>query len=461
MPGRRNPLINRDYARLWAGQAVSTLGDFAFNTTLVLWIGTILARDSGGHIAAWAPAAVSGLMICEFGATMIVGPIAGVFVDRWSHRATMLASEIVRAVVVAVLTGLSLLPADSLPVWLWLTVLYVVVFMINAVARFFSPARFAVLGDIVPGESDQARAAGISQATSATAAIAGPPIAAPLLVTSGLQWALLLNAASYVFSYFAIRSIRFPVADTAASPEPATAKPRLWPEFVAGLKMFGGNRFLVTLLTVAVVCQLGTGAINALDVFFVTGNLHADPHLFGLASMCFGIGSIAGALAAGAVVRRLSARTTTWLATILGGGLFVLYSRQTVFIWGLILVVAFAVPVTMINTAITPLLLQATPKRYLGRMMAVFDPVNMSASMISVAVAGWLASTVLRDFHGRAFGLHIGRIDTIFSVAGLLIVTGGLYAAVALPRRSDDQPSAAAQAVPAPREAEQPDPDPA
>jgi MFS family permease len=448
MAPRRNLLINRNYARLWTGQAVSTVGDFAFDTTLVLWIGTILAREPDGHFANWAPAAVSGLMICIFGAVMVIGPIAGVFVDRWSRRRTMLGSELIRAAAVAVLTALSLLPRDALPIWAWLTILYLVVFVINAVAQFFSPARFAVLGDIVDGDADRARAAGIGQATSATAAIIGPPLAAPLLVTSGLQWALLLNAASYIVSFFAIRSIAMPAADVQKHPEADSGKPRLRDEFVAGLKMFAGNRFLVTLLTIAVLCQLGTGAINALDVFFITGNLHADSHLFGLASMAFGIGSIVGALSAGFFVRRFSARVTTWVTTILGGALFVGYSRQTEFVWGLVLVVAFSIPITMLNTAITPLLLQSTPKEFLGRMMAVFNPVNMGASMLSVITAGWLASTVLADFHGSVAGVHVGRIDIIFSVAGLLIVAGGVYGAIALPRDKDSSEQVPAQRLP-------------
>lgn len=37
-------LINRNYARLWSGQAVSTIGDYVFDTTLVLWVGTVLAK---------------------------------------------------------------------------------------------------------------------------------------------------------------------------------------------------------------------------------------------------------------------------------------------------------------------------------------------------------------------------------------------------------------------------------
>ena len=334
MTGRRNVLINRNYARLWAGQAASTVGDFAFDTTLVLWIGTILAKDSSGQIASWAPAAVSGLMICVFGATMVVGPIAGVFVDRWSHRTTMLMSEVVRAVAVAALTALSLLPkrfaadlalADSalrggVPDQLGGAVLH---------AGPIRRARRHRRRRVRPGSGRRDR-----PGHAATAAIIGPPLAAPLLVTSGLQWALLLNAASYVFSYFAIRSIRSRRRTPRRIRTEAATKPRIWPEFVAGLKMFASNRFLVALLTIAVVCQLGTGAINALDVFFITGNLHANSHLFGLASMCFGIGSIVGALLAGTFVKMIGARTMTWVTLILGGGLFIAYSRQTVFVWG-------------------------------------------------------------------------------------------------------------------------------
>jgi MFS family permease len=452
-------LINRNYARLWYGQAVSTLGDYAFDTTLVLWIGAILAKDSSGHIASWAPGAVSGLMICIFGAVLLVGPFAGVFVDRWSRRRTMLMSELIRALVVGVLTTLSLLPKDSMPIWTWLAILYACVFIVNAVGQFFDPARFATIGDIVTGDADRARAAGIGQATRATAAIVGPPLAAPLLVTSGLQWALLLNALSFIGSYFCIRSVQMPAADLAPKP-PSGERPKLRTEFVAGLRMFAGNRFLVAILTIAVICQLGTGAINALDVFFITGNLHANAHLFGLASMAFGIGSIVGALSAGMVVKRLSARTTTWLMLLLTGVFFVWYSRQTAFVWGLILVVAFAIPVTMLNTSISPMLLSAAPREYMGRMIAVFNPVNQGASVVSVAIAGWLASTVLQGFHGSVAGVHVGRIDIIFSVAGLLILLSGAYAFFALPRPSSDDVGGSARDVPAQSLPREPEPQP-
>ena len=51
-------------------------------------------------------------------------------------------------------------------------------------------------------------------------------------------------------------------------------------------------------------------------------------------------------------------------------------------------------------------------------MLSVFNPINQMASMLSVVVAGWLASTVLQNFWGSLGGLRFGPIDTIFAVAG-------------------------------------------
>ncbi len=60
--------------------------------------------------------------------------------------------------------------------------------------------------------------------------------------------------------------------------------------------------------------------------------------------------------------------------------------------------------------------------------------VNQGTQMLSMIVAGWLASSSLRNFHTRLLGVHLGPIDTILSVGALLIVLGGLNAFRTLPR---------------------------
>ncbi|HEU0242245.1 MAG TPA: MFS transporter [Micromonosporaceae bacterium] len=437
-------LINRDYARLWYGQAVSTVGDMIFNTTLVLWVATVLGKGK-----TWAPFAVSGIAISVGVAVMAVGPLAGVFVDRWNRGTTMLRTETVRAVMVGALAVIAFLPTHSLPVWLWLVLIYAVVFGVNAAEQFFNPARFVTIGDVVTGDVDRTRAFGISQATTAVAAIIGPPIAAPLLFTVGLQWALVANAASYVVSYAAIRSLHLDPAPPEHTPGSSVRR-----EFVAGLRMFAANRYLVAILTLAVTAQLGTGALNTLDVFFLTDNLHSNSHLFGFIATAGGAGAIIGALVAGSVVARIGARSTTWIMVIVAGIVVVVFARQTIFIVALVAFFFVTLPATVLNTSLNPMLLAATPREYLGRMMAVFNPINTAASMLSVVVSGWLASTVLLHFHANIAGVHIGRIDTIFTIAGLLIVAAGVYAAFSLPKAARPTETTGGHAVAAEQPAE-------
>ena len=75
LPSLQHALINRNYAKLWYGQAVSAVGDTVFGTTLVLWVSQVLA---GGR--SWAPAAVSGILVAAAAAFALVGPVAGVVI---------------------------------------------------------------------------------------------------------------------------------------------------------------------------------------------------------------------------------------------------------------------------------------------------------------------------------------------------------------------------------------------
>ncbi|HEY7176067.1 MAG TPA: hypothetical protein VH442_14210 [Micromonosporaceae bacterium] len=146
------------------------------------------------------------------------------------------------------------------------------------------------------------------------------------------------------------------------------------------------------------------------------------------------------------VVMAINARRTSWLGLLVGGLLVVLFSRQSVFWAGMLSFFLIAIPVTMLNTGLVPLLLEAKPREFLGRVIAVFNRINQAASMISVVLAGGLASSVLLHLHADVAGLHMGRSDTIFTVAGLLIVAAGVYASIAFPTMGSSASSADAGA---------------
>ena len=79
---------NRNRRLLWLGQGVSATGDMVFTMTVLLWIATIIAKGQ-----TWAPAAASGALIATAAPVLVVGPLAGVFVDMWDRRRTMLTSQ--------------------------------------------------------------------------------------------------------------------------------------------------------------------------------------------------------------------------------------------------------------------------------------------------------------------------------------------------------------------------------
>ncbi len=150
---------NRNWRLLWIGQAVSLTGDSFFDITVLLWVATVLARGQP-----WAPAAASGVLIAEAVPVLAVGPVAGVWVDRWNRRRTMLASDACRAAVVASLLAVPTLGSRLAPAGqIWLV--YAAVAAESCLAQFFNPSRLAVLGLIVP-PADRAKASGMQTPTT-------------------------------------------------------------------------------------------------------------------------------------------------------------------------------------------------------------------------------------------------------------------------------------------------------
>src|SRR5258707_8662694 len=86
------------------------------------------------------------------------------------------------------------------------------------------------------------------------------------------------------------------------------------------------------------------------------------------------------------------------------------------------------------QVAETPLLMHATPEEFLGRISSVFVPALSAAELVGIALSGYLASTLLRDFHATVLGIHIGPVDTIFTAVGVSLAAASIYGLVNLRR---------------------------
>ena len=400
-------LINRNFTFLAIGQGISNIGDFVYSTTLLIWVFTLT------HSAA----AVSGVLIAQYTPIFLLGPVAGVFVDRWNRRTTMIVSDVARAVA-------ALLPL-VVPEPLRLPAIYASVFVIGGFSRFFMPAKSAVLQVIVPGEK-QPQAASIGQATFALSFIIGPALASPLYFLVGPFIAILINAVSYgvsALTIFAIRASRealHPALLRNGKEVQAGQGVRgVLRELTAGFRFVGRTRVLLMVTLLALVAMLGAGALNALDIVFVSRNLHVSGDLYGPVAAAGGVGALVGAIGAGLLASKLSPRRMLTISVVLTGvGIFI-YSFQTIYVVALAINFLACIPQGGIDVGFGPLLIRTTPGTMMGRVQSVIDTTMFGTSLLSIALAGF-------------FGQFI-PVNVIFAIGGVLVLVAGLFGWFAIP----------------------------
>jgi MFS family permease len=291
-------------------------------------------------------------------------------------------------------------------------------------AQFFIPAQFALIKDIVPRQH-QDQAIETSQAIQGLAIILGPPIAAVLVFGLGVPWALLLNVASFVVSLLATIAITVPpisrrLANGAAG--------HFFQEFLDGFSYVLSHNVLRTILVSEVLTWLGLGALQTLGYFFITQNLTAPAGAYGIFGAVFGVGAIAGAVVVTTLGERIGLARILWMGLIISGLFVTLMSHLTALALALVAAFFFGVSATAIIVTASALALRVTSREFVGRVTAVINPVGKLASLLSIAIAGYLVSSVLNDFHATFLGISFGPVDTIFTGMGMLAIAGGIFA---------------------------------
>jgi MFS family permease len=425
----RAAFINRNFALLWWGQAISSVGDYAWDTALVLWVATFLVAGQS-----WAPVAVSGVVLAATLPQILAGPLAGVFVDRWDKRQTMVTMAALQAIFAVLLVlpaanfSLPLIGHVQLPLLWRLGVVYADVALLSIFAQFFIPAQLALIKDIVPRER-QDQALETFQAIQGLAVIIGPPVAAALVFGLGVIWALVLNALSFVVVFLATFAIQAPPSAHSVAPGETGRFSR---EFLDGLGYVAGHVVLRTILIAEMLTWLGFGALQSLGYFFITGNLHAPASDYGLLGADFGVGAIVGAVLVTLTGHRIGLARLLWIAMATSGLFVIVMSHLTNFYLALGAAFLFGVSTTAVLVTAGPLTLDATSREFVGRVTAVINPLGRLAALVSVALAGSLVSTVLHGFHASVLGISFGPVDTVFTGLGLLAVIGGIYTRVSL-----------------------------
>jgi MFS family permease len=236
-------LRQRNYALLWWAGLVSVLGDWLLYVALPYYI----FQTTGSALA------TGSMVIAQTAPRILVGSVAGVFVDRWDRQRTMVVADLSRA---GLLLTLLTVPSTS---GLWL--IFVVAFVQAGMAQFFIPAKSALIPRLVDSEALLA-ANSLDAMSNNLTRLVGPVAGGALLGAAGLGSVILLDSASFLVSGLLIARI-------AVAASPATTKTNSAPPgFGAMLRTVGkewrsGLAIVVRMRAVAAVfLAIGMGFLS-------------------------------------------------------------------------------------------------------------------------------------------------------------------------------------------------------
>jgi MFS transporter, DHA3 family, macrolide efflux protein len=386
--GFRDVLKNTAVRRLWIAQIVSVFGDFL----AIFAIFSVVTFQLHG-----TPTQVAMVLVSFLTPLAIISPLAGVYVDKWNLKATMIASDLLRAVMILVLVFVR----D-------LNVIYATLFAMASVSAFFVPAQSVAVRTLAPPGGLMMVNALMTQAMQ-FAQIITPSISGLLVDLVGANTCFLLDTASFLVSAGLVASltIRREAAPAAAATTGVLSS------------MMQGLRFIVTHRTISfVLISMGCGmfavrCFGALLSVWVRDVLLSDAKLFGLLNTLIGIGMILGSQ----MVRRLAARVSPeHLVCYALAGMGAAVAITAVF-GELISAVAgmlglgFAAAFIMITSQ--TLMQHETPQELLGRVSSSMMSIMAVSQVLAMVFAGPVAERAgLRN-------LYYGSAVMLAAVAGV------------------------------------------
>jgi MFS transporter, DHA3 family, macrolide efflux protein len=391
MLSMKEVLRQTQFRRLWLGQLVSIFGDFVALFAVQV---AITFRMHG------TPEDVTFVMVAYLVPFALIGPIAGVFVDRWNPRITMIASDLTRGALIIAL-------AFTTNLWQ----IYAILFAISTVSSFFMPAQSVTVPILVKKEGLMA-ASGLMQQTMQFVRIFSPAAASALVGWFGEASCYYADSLTFFFSAAILSSLSY---HRQAAPSTRGVG--------AVLRDLGeGMKFIFTHPTYSFVILSMTAGMFAIAAFgallsvYVRDILHGGKNLFGALGSLIGAGSITGAV----LVQRLAkGRAPASMVSFgLGGvGLFILIlAALRTPVATLAGAFGIGISVAFIMVAATALLQGETPPEMRGRVSSSSMSLIALAQGVAMVFAGGWATRygIVNLFYASAVVLFLVTIGGVW-----------------------------------------------
>jgi predicted MFS family arabinose efflux permease len=297
---RRSP----DLRLLLAAGLVSLTGDWLLSVGLAYAVYAL----TGSTLAS------AGVLLSAFVPQVLVGSIAGVFVDRWDRKRTMVVTNLLLAV--GLLPLLAVSGADR--IWL----VYVVLAAQSCIEVFFSPAEQAFLPKVVD-DADLVAANGLNGQVRNLARLVGSGLGGVIAAAGGIRAIAVADAVTFLVAALLVARLRTPGrAEHPAGEAAEVVRGRfaaLLDEWRVGLDTVTSNTVLRTLMVTLLITNTGEGIMGTLFAPYVRHVLHGSGQVYGVITGVQAIGGVVGGFLVAVVADRWSPVTMVWAGSIVFG----------------------------------------------------------------------------------------------------------------------------------------------
>ena len=343
MSSTQNSLLgNARFMQLWAGQAISFVGDAVSMVALVILVVQLTGSAS----------AVGGALVARLLPTF-ASPLFGVLADRFDRRVVLVASDLVRATLV-----LGLVFVRDL------VLIYGLIFLMGFARTLFNPTIRAAFPSVV-GEGDLTRANSLIGSTFSASVTVGPALGGLLVAAVGVSGAFLLDAATYLISAGLLSRIPLP------RPQREEEEVGVFRELRSGFSYLAGARVPLAVMIGAFLTVLATDLAIPAEVFLAKDTFGAGDVGYGLLVSVWGGGMVLGSALMAVLGDRLRLLPIyflgifVWALALAGTGL----SPTFVLALGML---AIAGAANGLDNVVTDTILQRqVPDAFLGRVFSV------------------------------------------------------------------------------------------
>ncbi|MBI2446985.1 MAG: MFS transporter, partial [Candidatus Omnitrophica bacterium] len=409
----RDILRERNFSLLWSGQIISQFGDRLNQMAL---IGMVYEQ------VGYSTLGLDKVMLPMIIPVLIIGPVAGGYVDRWNRKWTMIISDITRGLFV-LLIPLSLIYVKTMaPV-------YVIIFIVFSITRFFLPAKMAILPDIV--STDKLLIANsLSSTTRMIAAILSLPIAGFIVRWVGAKGGFYIDAISFFLSAFMIWMIRLEKNSTHKYKDDLiitkealgqSISRSVFKDVMEGLRYLISSRELLLVTAMSFLLMSGVGAVSVVIVVFIQESLKSVTRDLGLLGMSLGAGLFLGSVLYGRFGDMLPKFKVIFSGFTMGGILVVLFSLLIRASGSLALALVLAAVLGLVSSPIVvssnTMLHEIMPNKIRGRIFSSLEMIIHIAFLVFMLLTSFLAEFISK----ASILVFSGIFFAVCGVGGMVI----------------------------------------